>query len=362
MNKNLLCCALLGALGFAQAATAQEYDDRWYVSGDFGHAVFDDSREIRDNWIYKIGVGRFFAPRWSWELGLNSTNPSREEFNQLNWSMYGIDLTGRYHWIEEGRDWAPYILFGVGALRHAQEAPNPLGGSPLERKGTELSAHGGIGLMFNVSSRTSIRTEFSGRFDFDDTSGFGEDQFVDYIATLGVMFKFGPEPSAPIVEPEPMPEPMQPDCSTMDDDGDGVNNCVDKCPNSTAGQTIGPDGCPVPVTIDLRGVNFDFDKDTLRPDSIATLNEAVTVLRQYPDLRVEVAGHTDECGSDNYNADLSNRRARVVYDYLTSNGVDGGRLAGPNGYGEDRPLELLGDAFPACKSETNRRTELNVQN
>jgi OOP family OmpA-OmpF porin len=51
-----------------------------------------------------------------------------------------------------------------------------------------------------------------------------------------------------------------------------------------------------------------------------------------------------------------------VYDYLTSNGIDASRLTGPNGYGESRPLENLGDDFPGCKSETNRRTELNVQN
>ena len=74
-----------------------------------------------------------------------------------------------------------------------------------------------------------------------------------------------------------------------------------------------------------------------------------------------MAGHTDECGKDEYNQGLSQRRSQVVYDYLTSNGVDAGRLAGPTGYGESRPLEALGDAFPACKSETNRRTELNSQ-
>ena len=49
----------------------------------------------------------------------------------------------------------------------------------------------------------------------------------------------------------------------MDSDGDGVNDCNDKCPGSQARQTIGPDGCPVPVSIDLKGVNFDFDKATL---------------------------------------------------------------------------------------------------
>ncbi|HWU70054.1 MAG TPA: OmpA family protein, partial [Pseudoxanthomonas sp.] len=98
------------------------------------------------------------------------------------------------------------------------------------------------------------------------------------------------------------------------------------------------------------------------PDAVAILNEAVEILKRYPDIRVEVAGHTDQCGKDTYNQGLSERRAKAVYDYLTSNGIDAGRLAGPTGYGESRPLEDLGQKFPACKSEKNRRTELNVQN
>ncbi|WP_036213573.1 OmpA family protein, partial [Novilysobacter arseniciresistens] len=83
---------------------------------------------------------------------------------------------------------------------------------------------------------------------------------------------------------------------------------------------------------------------------------------RYPDLRVEVAGHTDLCGSDAYNQSLSERRATAVYDYLTSNGVDASRLAGPNGYGESRPLVSTAQTLPECKNETNRRTELNAQN
>ena len=51
MNKNLLCCALLGALGFAQAAAAQEYDDRWYISGDLGVVLFDGERGLQDSAI-----------------------------------------------------------------------------------------------------------------------------------------------------------------------------------------------------------------------------------------------------------------------------------------------------------------------
>jgi len=106
-------------------------------------------------------------------------------------------------------------------------------------------------------------------------------------------------------------------------------------------------------------VNFDFDKATLRPDAVAILSEAVQILQRYPDLKVEVAGHTDSVGTDAYNQKLSERRAKAVYDYLTSNGVDASRLLGPVGYGESRPIDTNETAEGRAR---NRRTELNVQN
>lgn len=212
----------------------------------------------------------------------------------------------------------------------------------------------GVGLQYDFTEALGMRLEAE-RYRIDDAIGNQGD--ID-LFSAGLVFRFGQTTTvAAVAAPPPVA-----DCSTMDDDGDGVNNCNDKCPGSAAGQAIGPDGCPVPLTIDLRGVNFDFDRDTLRPDAVAIVNEAIEILKRYPDMRVEVAGHTDECGTDEYNQGLSERRSRAVYDYLTSNGIDAARMAGPNGYGESRPLESLGDAFPACKSETNRRTEMNVQN
>src|SRR5690606_27618360 len=111
--------------------------------------------------------------------------------------------------------------------------------------------------------------------------------------------------------------------------------------------------------------NFDFDKSTLRPDAIAILDEAIEILKRYPDLRVEVAGHTDAIGTDAYNQGLSERRARAVYDYLTANGIDASRLVGPNGYGESRPIAPNtnpdGSDNPEGRAQ-NRRTELIDQN
>jgi len=114
----------------------------------------------------------------------------------------------------------------------------------------------------------------------------------------------------------------------------------------------------VPLTIDLRGVEFDFDKSTLRPESQQTLNEATEVLKQYPDIRVEAAGHTDSIGSDAYNQGLSERRAQAVYDYLVSNGIDSNRLS-VRGYGEASPIA---DNATREGRQRNRRTELVVQN
>ena len=360
MKKKLLGCALLGVLGAAQVATAQEFDDRWYVSGTVGQSWNDSDRNVEDSLIYGLGFGKFFSPTFSLDLELSSTNPEKKG-SDLHWNNYGAMLTGRRHFRSEDNNWGPYIAFGAGMMRTNESYPAH--GGPFKRKDNNLAAQLGVGLQADYS-RTAMRAEVLGRWNGDDTSvaARNESSFMDIIAQVSMLVKLGAAPAAPVeVVEEVIPPPPQPTCADLDDDGEGVNNCEDRCPNSQPGQTIGPDGCPVAVTIDLRGVNFDFDKATLRPDAADTLNEAVAVLKQYPEMRVEVAGHTDLCGAESYNQSLSERRAKTVYDYLASNGIDASRLVGPNGYGESRPLEPTEQSFPGCKSEQNRRTDLNVQ-
>ncbi len=358
MNKKILCGALFGALGLAQVAVADDFDDRWYVSGSAGMGRFDSERDIGRPPVLGVGVGKFFAPRWSWDVQIEHANP-RQDSNQLNWSLYSGSLVGRYHWRDEGETWWPYVSFGAGLQRHEQEFSDPRGGRPIDRRGNDLMVQAGVGLQAEYS-RTSLRAEYGIRVDNDDTSNIDESYFLDTVASVTLLVKLGAAPAAMSPEPAPVvPAAPVTTCADLDDDGDGVNNCNDKCPNSQAGQTVGPDGCPVPVTIDLRGVNFDFDKSTLRPDAVAILSEAVSILQKYPELRVEVAGHTDSVGTDGYNQGLSERRAAAVYEYLTSNGIDASRLAGPNGFGESRPIDTNDTSDGRAR---NRRTELNVQN
>ena len=92
-----------------------------------------------------------------------------------------------------------------------------------------------VGLGFEISDRSSMFVSYSGLFADD----IQDNQSID----IGIITDFGSV--AEVVEPVAA-EPG-PDCSTLDDDGDGVSNCDDQCPSSTAGEALGPNGCPVPA-------------------------------------------------------------------------------------------------------------------
>jgi OOP family OmpA-OmpF porin len=363
MKKKLLCCALLGALGMAQAASAHDYDDRWYMTAGGGMKFTDRDRETSDDPMWAIGFGKFVGPHFSIDLQLDYSLHDNGVFlgagppffggDAGEWSMTGLSAMGRYHfWRSESRNWWPYLAVGVGAQQHDEDYYGVIG-----QDGTNFLGTFGSGVQMQFDN-WSARGEVGLRYDADDGSLIapGDDNFTDGYVLITAIIPLGAKAAPP-----PAPEPVAPQktCADLDDDGDGVNNCNDKCPGSAAGQAIGPDGCPVPLTIDLRGVNFDFDKDTLRPDAVAILDEAVSILSKYPELRVEVAGHTDAIGTDAYNQDLSQRRAKVVFDYLTGHGIDAGRLLGPNGFGESKPIDSNDTREGRAR---NRRTELNVQN
>ena len=112
-----------------------------------------------------------------------------------------------------------------------------------------------------------------------------------------------------------------------------------------------------PMVITLRGVNFDFDKATIKPESYPILDEAAKILKTHPDIRVEIQGHTDWIGSDAYNYILSNERANSVRDYLIKkHNIDASRLIA-RGYGEGRPVTTNRTEEGRAK---NRRTDFYI--
>lgn len=133
----------------------------------------------------------------------------------------------------------------------------------------------------------------------------------------------------------------------------------------------------------VENIFYDYDKATLRPESTAALDELVVMLRDNPNITIEMASHTDRVGSDEYNIALSDRRAKAVVDYLIAKGISPDRLQYA-GYGKSRPKtvtkriareypqfeegQVLDEAFVlglsdedrAAADQINRRTEFEV--
>ncbi len=106
----------------------------------------------------------------------------------------------------------------------------------------------------------------------------------------------------------------------------------------------------------LKNIFFEFDKATLRPESIPELERLIKLLNDVPTLKIEISGHTDNIGSALYNQELSEKRAKAVVDYLTAKGIDESRLT-YKGFGFSQPIA------PNDTEEgraLNRRTEFKV--
>ena len=148
-----------------------------------------------------------------------------------------------------------------------------------------------------------------------------------------------------------------------DSDNDGVDDRKDKCPGTAAGTRVDSAGCPIlfpeaKTSVVLRGVTFEPGRSTLKLDSYTILDLVATSLLGNPDIRIEIAGHTDNTGSVATNTRLSQARADAVRTYLASKGVTPDRMVG-RGYG---PTQPIAPNTTADGRALNRRVELRKLN
>jgi OOP family OmpA-OmpF porin len=122
-----------------------------------------------------------------------------------------------------------------------------------------------------------------------------------------------------------------------DADGDGVCDGDDQCPETPKDFKVDGRGCPVLGYISLN-IQFDTAKDDIKPEYHDRLAKVADYLRQYPFTQAAIKGHTDDRGSDEYNRDLSQRRAESAMNYLSEKlGIEAGRMKAV-GYGESQPI------------------------
>jgi OOP family OmpA-OmpF porin len=158
---------------------------------------------------------------------------------------------------------------------------------------------------------------------------------------------------------------------TTDSDGDNVCDGFDRCPGTPNGAQVSADGCPIEMLeretelldtgmMRLHDINFETGKADLTPDSYEVLDIVGQVLVKWPDLKIEVGGHSDSRGPEAMNQALSEARASMVLSYLTQKfpALKPGQYT-VRGYGESKPVAPNTTPLSMAK---NRRVEFVVLN
>lgn len=283
----------------------------------------------------------------------------------------------------------PFASLGLGFVQDDVKA---------DRR-THLGLAGGAGLLVPLGQRgLAARLDLRAQGQSNSTSAPGTSTLVDYVVSLGLQIPMTWFYDRPVTLPAPVECPVavvdaetgRRDC-VIDSDDDGVRDTLDQCPGTPPGSkvdasgcTVAPEagdsdkdgvadthdqcpgtpiglavderGCVVAQTTSLRGVTFLANASVLTDEGRATLDAVAETLRTQPDLKVEIAGHTDSVGSEAYNTLLSQQRADAVRAYLVGKGIEESRMKAV-GYGELEPI-TSNDTEEGRRA--NRRVEFRI--
>lgn len=337
--------AIAGAADSASGAPLAALE-RPYIGLSGGYAWADDKRGVQDGIGLKLSFGWALSERWSAQLQSSHFNFETNVPGATDFYRTSLGLDAVYAFNPDG--WSPLLLLGIGA------AQNDV--TPDRDDDIGFTANGGLGLMTPVLNAFGVRLRAEARYVYDRF----QDHPGDVHAYLGLTFPLRRPRTVEVVRTEIkeiVTERIVREEAPRDSDSDGVPDGIDRCPDTLRGARVDRDGCIVEqAVIILQGVHFEHDSAQLSPSSTTILSQAADSLRGQASMRVEVAGHTDSSGSDDYNQRLSRHRAQSVVDYLVSLGIDRTRLS-PVGYGESTPVA---DNGAAAGRASNRRVEFRV--
>lgn len=145
------------------------------------------------------------------------------------------------------------------------------------------------------------------------------------------------------------------------ENGDFLSNSFDDVLPATGTYNVLLNKKILNKAIEIKNIYYEFNKSYIHPDAIPNLNKLSTLLNNNPDIKVELSSHTDSRGDDNYNMDLSQKRAESVVKYLIYQGIDPARMIA-KGYGESSLVNNCtnGVPCPEIMHIRNRRTEFKI--
>lgn len=326
---------------------AEEGD--WYVAPSIFYTDDDGDRLIDDSLGgLQLQIGREMSPRF-WLEGLLGYHDIDGFPGQTHLEI-GVNAVGK---LMPDSLISPYVIGGVGFLRADVGEPDFGGLPPSGSTANTATGTAGLGLQIDFGdSPWSMRAEWRLRHAFDS-----DDSLTDQIGSIGVQYSFGGGEKRALptavaaAEPVQDAEPVQE--VPVDTDGDGVTDDRDQCPGTMAGADVDAKGCE---KIRLKKVYFDTESSKLSAAAQRKLDETAETLARHPDLKVEIAGHADSRGPEDYNLALSERRAEAVRDYLQRKGIEPARMTA-RGYGESQPAASNDSALGQAD---NRRVEFHA--
>jgi OOP family OmpA-OmpF porin len=356
MKKISLAASILFALSTQASAEPAKEGDKWI--GVFGEVYSTDSEKsgfpdyLNDATGFGAEVGFRFKPQWA----------ARLEFSHLdiNVKSPGNDTSGNRYGIDAMYFLPDDLMYVFGGVRH------------LENIGSNNVLTFGLGKHWSLNDNFKLITEVAAYNDF--SNGYN-----DVGAKIGLAYSFGSTAaSAPQM--------------SKDSDNDGVNDNVDMCANTPAGTKVDATGCslaldsdadgildindkcadtPVTDKVDATGcsvyaeeaisqnltINFANNSSVIKKADVVKLQEFVDFMQSYPDTNTVIEGHASAPGKDDYNMQLSQKRANAVRALLISKfGIAAERITAV-GHGE---TQLLDTANSPAADEKNRRITAKV--
>ena len=326
MHKSLRFLLLSFVISASSATQADP--GQFYLAPGMQWMNFDNGTMLDNDIGWSASLGYQFSERFSFEVSAFDLDP--EDFSGTEVEIDHYRLDGLYDVGGRLGSWQPFIVGGIGNTKFEGDNDSIL--------------NIGAGMRFQLANglewRTAVRRyQYLGR-DLEDID-FGVD------TSLVFFFGFGNENrsnarSTPDSEPRSAtPAPATSEAAVADVDRDGVADANDGCPNTPMNYAVDADGCPIPVEEVARVellVNFDFDRSEVKDEYLDEIEEVTDFMEQYPDVIVELEGHTDSVGTEQYNVGLSERRATAVRQVMIDRfGISSGRITA-RGFGESQPV------------------------
>lgn len=333
MKKRTITLALITAISAMASAQASEFAGG-FVGGRIGNNRSDISGPAAAGGKDALTYGLDGGYNWdvqSFLLGVdvfadanNKADHSAVPVNNYGSNAYGADLKLG---LPKG-SWMPYVRLGYAQTNGTNGASAISGGG----------LHGGVGIEYKYTPSWGVNAEWNGSSAKTNGSKLNNDNL-----TVGLHYYFGAAPApVPVVKEAPKVEPV-----------------AAPAPVAKAPVPVQPkDSWKTVLTekpVRLEGANFATGSSKLLKTADVKLNEVVNAAKQYPEVQLEVSGHTDNRGKKAMNEKLSKNRAAAVKAYLVKHGVAADRIV-TAGYADTQPIA---DNKTAKGRAANRRVEVH---